>query len=85
MAHMQSKREDQKASRPKRRHTNSRANKCLFSLIAKRFDSNTGPWLLEVANAEHNHKPTLVSAHPVYRKIALNEGTRADISYALTI
>ena len=66
-------------------HTSSKANKCLFSLIAKYFNSNTGLWLLKVTNVEHNHKPTLASAHPVHRKIALNEGTRADISHALTV
>lgn len=68
-----------------RRHTSSRAIKCPFSLIAKRLDDNTGPWLLEVANPEHNHESTLAGAHPVHRKNALNEGYKAEISRALTV
>ena len=68
-----------------KRHISSRANKYSFSLIAKRFDSNTDPWLLKIANAEHNHKPTLAGAHSVHRKVTLNERARANISHALTI
>ena len=85
MAHIQSKRKDQGASRPKKYHTSSRANKCLFFLIAKCLDSNISSWLLKIANAEHNHEFTLAGAYLVHRKIALNEKARTNISYTLTV
>ena len=54
-------------------------------MIAKRLDNNTSFWLLEVANAEHNHKPTLIVTYPVHSKITLNKRSKIDISHTLTV
>jgi len=68
-----------------RRLTSSRKKDCDFTVIAKLEDNyedaetGIGRWHLKVANPYHNHPSTGQSAHPVLRKIAMDDAVKKEI------
>ncbi len=63
----------------RRLHSGTRLMECPFSAVGKR--NKEGGWYLEVIrNGVHNHTPTLASAHPALRRLAMTEEVRESIS-----
>jgi len=63
----------------RRLHSGTRLMECPFSAVGKRNED--GDWYLEVIrNGSHNHTPTLASAHPALRRLAMTEEVRESIS-----
>ncbi len=67
------------------RTTSIRKKDCPFTVIAKLEDNfedpepGVGRWLLKVINSTHSHPPTGQSAHPVLRKMAMDEEVKKEI------
>ncbi len=63
----------------RRIHSGTRLMECPFSAVGKRNED--GDWYLEaIRNGSHNHTPTLASAHPALRRLAMTEEVRESIS-----
>ena len=63
----------------RRLHSGTRLMECPFSAVGKR--NKEGGWYLEVIrNGGHNHTPTLASAHPALRRLAMTEKVQESIS-----
>ena len=63
----------------RRLHSGTRLIECPFSAVGKR--NKEGGWYLEaIRNGGHNHTPTLASAHPVLRRLAMTEEVRESIT-----
>jgi len=63
----------------RRIHSGTRLMECPFSAVGKR--NKEDGWYLEVIrNGGHNNTPTLSSAHPALRRLAMTEEVRESIS-----
>lgn len=63
----------------------SRHVECPFSITAKLANENTGPWVYEIHNAEHNHPSSIAASHPVLRRMAMTREVKSEISRQLTV
>ena len=53
----------------RKKKTITKKNECSFIIIATR-DNKIESWSLAIANATHNHLPTLLGAHSIHRQLA---------------
>ena len=68
----------------RRIHSGTRLMECPFSAVGKRNED--GDWYLEaIRNGSHNHTPTLASAHPALRRLAMTEEVRESISSLIKV
>ena len=52
-----------------KRETATRKDEYSFTIIATR-DNKIRSWSLAIIDAIHNHLPTFLGAHPIYRQLA---------------
>ncbi len=63
----------------RRLHSGTRLMECPFSAVGKR-NKKGGCYLEVIRNGDHNHTPTLASAHSALRRLAMTEEVQESIS-----